>query len=831
MKAKVDRALGTLSRTTFNPDTYHSILEAMSLMHGGKTMKILESHTTHFKSSVESATKRAIITTLLSDSDNEMFSPEELERLKIVTLCRRLNERHFPMCLNLMFEQFCNYLFTYHAITVWLNDEIPNQKEEKNVRIFTELRDGLLKHKRVLWEQQMQENVTLMLGALKITEIQVATFLAILASLSKFIAIAEEFGGTKAHTLRETFKEHAKVFFAQFHRTRLEQLKDLLEKDSWTACTDLNKKGLGIKDFAGLQEIVVSTMPQQRAYKRRKQSFFENSSVQANPFAAETDGLDIDEISDMRSKKKHIARYKWEEGAIGPELLVDVVDELGNVSSNANASNRKTTSPMSPNLRTGISRTGAGANSGNSNRNSSAHHQSNASGINPVVSGAPLISNTVRTVVEFVGEYMHLMQLLPGNMTHLVFDGLVQIVEYFLFTVYSFFAISKPVMTNGDRNMTISLRRIQSDLILDNVTYEALVAANLAALALAAKEGSITAGIRDTTSSMFSGIRETFSLSKGTETTNATGASNSTQQVPLPSGVLSQGGVFYKTEPGSSPTQVKMVRAQMPKWIGSGNLQQQVQAALVAGGSVRFLRQILVDLQPNFIELLGRERLSKVISFTGTLAETTVPLRAAIFRYASQNVIGLEKQIAAVGQGAWDSLDDDVRESAYVKPLIKDVGNGYIEKLKTMVKQNLVPVEILPELVAGCLSLVMEICVEGYSKARRVTPEGHNIMLYDSQEIKSGLEKVAGIRNHDFTFLDEYVHAYHFPTDDLLNFFKEHPQYTKSQLQGLVISGPWNQKEKTRLLDALNYHGAVTASASNSRATSSTRSATSSQRR
>lgn len=772
-------------------------------------IKIQESHTAHFKTSIESATKRAIITTLLSDADNEMFSPEELERLKIVTLCRRLTERHFPMCLNLMFEQFCNYLFTFHAITVWLSDNIELQTDPKNAKVFTELRDGLLKHKRVLWEQQMQENVTLMLGALKINDIHVSTFLAILGSLSKYISIVEEFGGTMAHTLREIFREHAKVFFAQFHRARLEQLKDLLERETWSASTDI-KKGFGIKNFTELQEIVMATMPQQRAYKRKKQSFFENASVQSNPFAAETDGMDIDEISDMRSKKKHIARYKWEEGAIGPELLVDVVDELGNVAGPTGG--RRPTSPLSPNQKTGIT---SKTNNGTAG--------SSAAGSNPVISGAPMVSSSVRTVVEFVGEYMHLMQLLPNHMTHLVFDGLVQIVEYFLFTVYSFFAVSKPQMTNGDRNMTISLRRIQSDLLLDTATHDALLAAQAAAAQATAAASTIGAGIRDTTTSVFSGIRDTFSL-----TTKEKDAA--TPQIQVPAGVLSPGGTFYKSEASASPTQVKLVRARAPNWIGTGNLQQQVQMAVVAGGSIRFLRQILVELQPNFIELLGRDRLSKVISFTGTLAETTVPLRAAILKYAPQHVFGLERLITDVGQGNWDSLDEDVRESDYVKPLVKEIG-GYLEKLKVMVKQSLLSAETLPELVFGSLSLTMEICVEGYSKARRITAEGHNIMLYDCQEIKSGLERVAGIRNHDWSFLDEYVHAYHFPMDDLLNFFREHPQYTKTQLQGLVVSGTWNQKEKTKLLDALNYHGAVTASASNSRATSTTRSSTASSRR
>ena len=140
-----------MCRTNFNSDTYGSILEAMVLMYGGKTMKVLESHTVHFKNAVDAATKRSIITTLLAEA--EMFSPEELERLKVVTLCRRLQERHFPMCLNLMFEQFCNYLFTYHAMTVWLAEKTSvtnesggqNPLDEKTLRIYRELREGLMR--------------------------------------------------------------------------------------------------------------------------------------------------------------------------------------------------------------------------------------------------------------------------------------------------------------------------------------------------------------------------------------------------------------------------------------------------------------------------------------------------------------------------------------------------------------------------------------------------------------------------------------------------------------------------------------------------------------
>ena len=762
-------------------------------------MKILDSHTTHFKSSVEQATKRAIITTLLSEA--EMFSPEELEKLKIVTLCRRLAERHFPLCLNLMFEQFCNYLFTYHSITMWLAETVATPPagtalDDKSLRIHQELRDGLLKHKRVLWEQQMQDNITLMLGSLKTNEIQVQTFLAILGSLSKFISIVEEFGGTMAHTLRETFREHAKVFFAQFHKSRLEQLKDLIEKETWAALTDV-KKGYGIKNFAELQDIVIATMPQQRAYKRRKQSFFEGYSVQTNPFAAETDGMDMDDL-DLGKKKKQIARYKWEEAAVTSDLLVDVVDELGNLpGAQVPGSSRRPTSPLSPNI----------------SRTTPIRAASSSKGGNPILSGAPLIADVSRQLVNFIGEYMHLMQLLP-HMTHIVFDGLVQVVEYFIWSIHSFFAVSKPVLSNGDRNLAIVIRRIQSDLLLDTATHEALLAAQAAQIAMQ------THGLG---SSMLSGIKDTFSLSKDSPPPrDAT--------PPVPTGILAPGGTYYKSDATSSPTQVKVVRPRIPAFIGTGSLQQQVSIAVVAASSLKFLRQILMELQPNFIELLGRDRLAKVLSLAGTLAETTVPLRNAIFRYVPQGTINVEKQISSVSSGQWDSLDEDVRESSYVKPLIKELVS-YIDKLKAMTKSSQLPAELLPEMVLQILSFVMEICVEGFSKARRVTSEGHNIMLNDAQEIKSGMEKAAGIKNHDWNFLDEYVHAYHFPVDDLLTFFREHPWYTKSQLSGLVVSGPWNQKEKTKLLDALNYHGAFTASASNSRATSSTNTSRSSSRR
>lgn len=664
----------------------------------------------------------------------------------------------------------------------------------------------------------MQQNVTLMLGALKIHELDVHTFMAILGSLSKFIGIAEEFGGTQAHTLRETFREHARVFFAQFHRKRMETLKESLEKETWVAATDV-KKDFGIKYFKELFDVVMASMPQQRAYKRRKQTFFDGYSVQSNPFAADTDGVDIDELELRGKKMKAIARYKWEESANNPELLAEEVDELGTKPGNAKRPN----SPLSP-ITSRANPRSAYTNA----RGSTSSSGGNSKAANPVVTGAPLIGEIAKTVTTYVGEYMHLMQLLP-HMTNIVFDGLVQAIEYFIWSIHSFFAVSRPVMSNGDRNLEIVLRRIQSDLLLDPQTYEALQAAAVQQALLAAEGRSSLGSIGNATSSMISGIKDTFSFSgrdssgsgsSATQSTTASGATASTTAAAsLPQGTLTPGGVFYKAEANLTATQLRVARPKVPP--SGAPLQQVIQQVSTAAGTLLFIRKILMELQPNFIELLGRERLAKVLSFAGTLAETTVPLRLAIFKYAPQAFISLDKQISSVGSGQWDSLDEDVRESSYVRPLVKDI-SSYIDKLKTMVKQSLLPAELLPEMVLQSLSFTMEICVEGYSKARRVTTEGHNIMLYDMQEIKSGLEKTAGIRNHDWSFLDEYVHAYHFPVDDLLSFFREHPWYTKSQLTGLVVSGPWNQKEKTRLLDALNYHGAFTASASNSRTSTST---------
>lgn len=693
----------------------------------------------------------------------------------------------------------------------------------------------------------MQQNVTLMMGALKIEELDVNTFMAILGSMSKFIEIAEEFGGTQAHTMREMFRERSRVFFSQFHRKRLESLKDAIEKENWSALSDV-KKDYGIRHFSNLNDIVLATMPQQRAYKRRKQSFFDGFSVQSNPFASETDGVDIDELEMTGKRMKAIARYKWEEASANPELLVEQVDELGNSSQSSSTGPKRPNSPLSPIN----NRKGGYSSSSSSQASATSTASGNSFSFSRIPSGAPLIANITKIVIQYIGEYMHLMQLVP-QMAHIVFDALVQCVEYFIFSIHSFFAVSRPTLSNGDRNLAIVLRRIQSDLMLDPATHDALLAAALAAAQAAAAASSShhssLGSIATTTSSMLSGIKDTFSFSSsgresdpGTSSTSTNssaltnpsttlaptatqGASSQTGQTPssvtLPPGTISPGGVLYRTESNYTATQVKVARARaIGVNVPNMSLQQQIAQAVTASGSLMFLRKVLVELQPNFLELLGRDRLAKVIAFAGTLAETTVPLRLAIFKYAPQYAISVDKQIVAVSQGRWDSLDEDVRESSYVRPLLKDIG-GYIDKLKAMVKQNQLPAELLPEMVLQSLAFVTELCVEGFSKARRITTEGHNIMLYDMQEIKAGLEKIAGVRNHDWSFLDEFVHAYHFPCDDLLSFFREHPWYTKSQLTGLVVSGPWNQKEKTKLLDALNYHGAFTSSASNTRSTSS----------
>lgn len=97
--------------------------------------------------------------------------------------------------------------------------------------------------------------------------------------------------------------------------------------------------------------------------------------------------------------------------------------------------------------------------------------------------------------------------------------------------------------------------------------------------------------------------------------------------------------------------------------------------------------------------------------------------------------------------------------------------------------------------------------VESYSRAKKCTTEGRGLMTLDLSALRSGLEKLAGLKPLPWwDHVLSYVNAFYLPESELLAWVSSHPHYTLAQLQSVAECGCGSGKLKK---DRLALLGAV----------------------
>ncbi|KAK4358646.1 hypothetical protein RND71_020875 [Anisodus tanguticus] len=97
---------------------------------------------------------------------------------------------------------------------------------------------------------------------------------------------------------------------------------------------------------------------------------------------------------------------------------------------------------------------------------------------------------------------------------------------------------------------------------------------------------------------------------------------------------------------------------------------------------------------------------------------------------------------------------------------------------------------------------VAEILVEGLSRVKRCTDEGRALMSLDLQVLINGLKHFISVDvRPKLTIVETFIKAYYLPETEFVHWARAHPEYSKSQIVGLInlVSTMKGWKRKTRL--------------------------------
>nr|GMD67269.1 syndetin isoform X2 [Ipomoea batatas] len=100
------------------------------------------------------------------------------------------------------------------------------------------------------------------------------------------------------------------------------------------------------------------------------------------------------------------------------------------------------------------------------------------------------------------------------------------------------------------------------------------------------------------------------------------------------------------------------------------------------------------------------------------------------------------------------------------------------------------------------LDNVAETLVEGLSRVKRCTDEGRALMSLDLQVLINGLKHFVSVDvRPKLQIVETFIKAYYLPETEFVHWSRAHPEYSKSQVVGLVnlVATMKGWKRKTRL--------------------------------
>jgi len=217
----------------------------------------------------------------------------------------------------------------------------------------------------------------------------------------------------------------------------------------------------------------------------------------------------------------------------------------------------------------------------------------------------------------------------------------------------------------------------------------------------------------------------------------------------------------------------------------------------VAVESLLFVAEALAAAKPILLALLPPTATDLLTNFYNDEVGVSGELRTHIYKTITSAFLSTEATVNAIANARWEMTTVPVMSSAYVDQLLKEF---------TQFGQRLDRAVVLPPKVRGAvwdaaIMRAMEQLVEGYSRIKKCTNEGRAILLQDLKAIQTGIEKMLNTppKNSTILYAENYIKAYYLPLDnDIVDFSKDHPEYSLRHVVALVNVNPAAAQNRTK---------------------------------
>ncbi|XP_061353458.1 uncharacterized protein LOC133298220 isoform X2 [Gastrolobium bilobum] len=208
--------------------------------------------------------------------------------------------------------------------------------------------------------------------------------------------------------------------------------------------------------------------------------------------------------------------------------------------------------------------------------------------------------------------------------------------------------------------------------------------------------------------------------------------------------------------------------------------------ARILNRSKSHLQSMLLQSNSTVLEDFYVHLVDAVPDLTQNVHQTTVRLLLHINGYVER-----------VANCKWEVKELGMEHNGYIDLLL-----GEFKHYKTRLAHGGIRKEIQDLLLDYGLEIVAETLVEGLSRVKRCSDEGRALMSLDLQVLINGLQHFVSLNvKPRLQMVETFIKAYYLPETEYVHWARAHPEYSKSQIVGLInlVATMKGWKRKTRL--------------------------------
>lgn len=254
---------------------------------------------------------------------------------------------------------------------------------------------------------------------------------------------------------------------------------------------------------------------------------------------------------------------------------------------------------------------------------------------------------------------------------------------------------------------------------------------------------------------------------------------------------------FSSSSPSSSSTSfshMDVTPTSPPSYLTGASLGLKERCA--GAGTIYVVARLLHRSKAHLQSML-QNNVALVEDFYVHLVDAVPDLVDHIHRTTARLLLHINGYVDRIANAKWEVKELGVEHNGYVDLLL-----GEFKHYKTRLAHGGIRKEVQDLLLEYGVDNVAEVLVEGLSRVKRCTDEGRALMSLDLQVLINGLKHFISVDvRPKLQIVETFIKAFYLPETEFVHWARAHPEYSKSQIVGLInlVSTMKGWKRKTRL--------------------------------